>query len=865
MKLPLVRFCHSSLVCFSLILVLSLATSLLSNVTAQTACTFTIEMFDEGGDGWKDSRITVISNGITSTHSLPNGFKGTSTFQATNGKAVILNFTQGAFATEVAFNLLSPDGLVLYSSGPVGAPAPASGEHYFRPAYCPNCPAPKVDSVKVNQITDTTAVVTWKAVSGGKRYTLRYGPKGFPLDKGLNIDSVSTNAKLSGLNPDVEYEVYLLAKCGADSSSIFTGPIIFKTTYNPKKAGSTCIYTLELFDSGNNGWNGAFLRATLNGVNTDFTMAIGASVIHQYSVTGNYPIVFSYNAGLAESEISYRIKDPSGKVIFSDGPFPTRGEVFRTIACPSCPGPMKISNVDINADNAIIAWDTFPGATGNYILEYGPIGFTLGKGKTATFAGKTASGTLSGLKENTWYDVYVKLNCGAESSKITGPLTFKTRWMNDIGVAGLFAPDFVNGCNFKSDQKLTISIKNYGQSPQTLFKFLFAVNGTPANITIPQDGLYTGVVGNDSTYTIEFETPWNFSVPGLYAIEAWTVLKNDSAAVNDTFRMTVVTAHPKPLKEDFEDELIPETWSYNGLIYKQSSHNNTTKVLAKNLSKSDDKFMVTTQRIGPLALKDSFLFDYRLVSFPDGKTAFIPGSKDKLEVQVSTDCGVNFTTVFTIDSASHKPTLDMTRKVIQLSQFAGKAITIRFLATWGKGDYWLDIDNINIPGCPSSLYLNADVINSYLGNATGLIELKPFFGDNPFQYKWSNGDTSRVIFNLRPGIYRVTVTDANGCSDTRSFNISLLVNDQEQPESPDIKLFPNPASHMATLRIKLSFPTDFEIKIINSRGQVLYQAKRTNQEDFETEIDLSDYPPGLFFLRVFGQNLQHVAKLVIAR
>jgi hypothetical protein len=244
MKLPLVRFCHSSLVCFSLILVLSLATSLLSNVTAQTACTFTIEMFDEGGDGWKDSRITVISNGITSTHSLPNGFKGTSTFQATNGKAVILNFTQGAFATEVAFNLLSPDGLVLYSSGPVGAPAPASGEHYFRPAYCPNCPAPKVDSVKVNQITDTTAVVTWKAVSGGKRYTLRYGPKGFPLDKGLNIDSVSTNAKLSGLNPDVEYEVYLLAKCGADSSSIFTGPIIFKTTYNPKKAGSTCIYTL---------------------------------------------------------------------------------------------------------------------------------------------------------------------------------------------------------------------------------------------------------------------------------------------------------------------------------------------------------------------------------------------------------------------------------------------------------------------------------------------------------------------------------------------------------------------------------------------------------------------------------------------
>ncbi len=865
MKIRPMKYKRSTPSIFLLIAIVLVWFAANSPLFAQT-CTFTIEMLDEAGDGWKDNKLTVISNKDTTTHTLTAGFKGTSTFQVKAATVVKLFFTSGAFATEVAFNLYNPDGLLLYSSGPVGAPAPKAGEHYFRPAYCPNCPAPKASSITFSQITDTTATVQWSAVTGGKRYILRYGPKGFPIDKGLSIDSVSTNAKLTGLNPDVEYDVYLLAKCGVDSSSIFIGPVSFRTTYYPTKAGSSCTYTIELADAGNNGWNGALLRARHKGVNSDFTMAIGSSVTHQFVATGNFPIEFSYLPGAAESENSYKIKDASGKVIFSDGPFPKQGKVFTTIACPTCPGPQKIWMADVNANNAIIAWEPPASLTGNFLVEVGPVGFTLGKGKTTTFAGTVTKGTIPGLKENTWYDVYLKFSCGTEFSKTVGPITFKTIWMNDIGVSGLAAPNFQTGCNFKSDEKLTISITNYGQAPQTLFKFLFAVNGKPANVTIPQDGLYTGVVGNDSTYTIEFETPWDFSVPGLYFIDAWTEMKNDSNIVNDTFRLTILTASPKPLKEDFEDEAVPEIWSHNGLIFKKATHNNVSNVISKNLTAVNNKFTLTTHRVGTMALKDSLIFEYRWVSFPDGKTAFVPGAKDKLEVQVSTDCGVSFTTVLTIDSLNHKPSVDMTRKVIQLGQYAGKALNVRFIGTWGKGDYWLDLDNINIPGCPASLYLFADVEPSYWGLPTGLIAMKPFFGDQPISYKWSNGDTSRVIFNLPPGRYTVSVTDANGCSDSRTFNIGVLVTDEEVAlTQPDILVFPNPASNYATLRVQFPKPEDFSFRLLNTQGQILQTTDYRSQSFSELKLDLSPHPPGLYFVQVIQNGFSHQSKLMIIR
>lgn len=58
------------------------------------------------------------------------------------------------------------------------------------------------------------------------------------------------------------------------------------------------------------------------------------------------------------------------------------------------------------------------------------------------------------------------------------------------------------------------------------------------------------------------------------------------------------------------------------------------------------------------------------------------------------------------------------------------------------------------------------VVSGGSANCTSLGDLTATAtnGTPPFIYAWSNGDTTRIAKNLPPGLYSVTVTDANGCS-----------------------------------------------------------------------------------------------------
>lgn len=76
---------------------------------------------------------------------------------------------------------------------------------------------------------------------------------------------------------------------------------------------------------------------------------------------------------------------------------------------PSCPYPNHVVVTDIYKDSAVIAW-TERGSATEWILEYGPSGFTLGTGTTIQVTQNPF--TLNGLYANTGYDVYVRSNCG---------------------------------------------------------------------------------------------------------------------------------------------------------------------------------------------------------------------------------------------------------------------------------------------------------------------------------------------------------------------------------------------------------------------------------------------------------------------
>ena len=54
---------------------------------------------------------------------------------------------------------------------------------------------------------------------------------------------------------------------------------------------------------------------------------------------------------------------------------------------------------------------------------------------------------------------------------------------------------------------------------------------------------------------------------------------------------------------------------------------------------------------------------------------------------------------------------------------------------------------------------------------SGSISLVVIGGTTPYRYLWSNGSTSQNLTNIAPGSYAVTVTDARGCTQSRTFSV----------------------------------------------------------------------------------------------
>jgi hypothetical protein len=89
------------------------------------------------------------------------------------------------------------------------------------------------------------------------------------------------------------------------------------------------------------------------------------------------------------------------------------------------------------------------------------------------------------------------------------------------------------------------------------------------------------------------------------------------------------------------------------------------------------------------------------------------------------------------------------------------------------------------PIIPTTLLFPPDCSN----HSNGAITISTEGGSPPYDYNWNTGDDTGTIDNLPPGLYEVTITDANGC--TADFSWILEADDQIEPvvEGIDIIAF----------------------------------------------------------------------------
>ncbi|MFN0033621.1 MAG: T9SS type A sorting domain-containing protein [Saprospiraceae bacterium] len=115
----------------------------------------------------------------------------------------------------------------------------------------------------------------------------------------------------------------------------------------------------------------------------------------------------------------------------------------------------------------------------------------------------------------------------------------------------------------------------------------------------------------------------------------------------------------------------------------------------------------------------------------------------------------------------------------------------------------------------------------------GAAHISIMSGTPPYQYQWSNGDTTLFIENLAAGTYTVSVTDVNGCSTTAT----VLVIDQGLPVETSMFSFTpcgyasgtatiNPTA--GTLPYQFQWSTGETTQMIDSLAEGTYTATVTD-------------------------------------
>ncbi len=114
-----------------------------------------------------------------------------------------------------------------------------------------------------------------------------------------------------------------------------------------------------------------------------------------------------------------------------------------------------------------------------------------------------------------------------------------------------------------------------------------------------------------------------------------------------------------------------------------------------------------------------------------------------------------------------------------------------------------DTDSITITE-PAALAASAVVDNNETCLSKGAATASASGGTAPYAYLWDNGDTTASITGVDAGMYSVTITDGNGCSDTASITITS----QTKPIA-DFTSSPNTGSsipHLVTFMDQSTLP-----------------------------------------------------------
>ena len=380
--------------------------------------------------GWGNNRIEIVNSSGVVEYTLGENFLQGSSFTETVmlciGQSYTVEVSQTDFLSSyIGLNIVK-GGNVQTSYAPSTSTALGTQMAQFTANCNTSCPTPTSLAYIAGK---NESNFTFDQNGGSATYLYQWGPVGFAQSTGTisgSLDSTTSNSFLiTGLSAASCYDVFVVAHCGSAGFSDTLGPLTFCT--NLCDTTDLCTWTMSMYDSFGDGWNGAEVQVLYNGVfGQSFTLPSGNSSITEFKVcSGTQITVVNSAAGSYPAEVSYVMSNAAGtqstSVSATAFALGIQDTLFSNCVVVSCPTPSNLTNTNIGASTADISWT---GGTGTFSYEYRAQGTTVGQMMGGTTTSTTAS--LTGLTSATTYDFFVKEVCGPGDTSMTMYHTFTT-------------------------------------------------------------------------------------------------------------------------------------------------------------------------------------------------------------------------------------------------------------------------------------------------------------------------------------------------------------------------------------------------------------------------------------------------------
>lgn len=261
---------------------------------------FTLDMLDTYGDGWNGGTLSHYEDGNFIDDYMADGFGTILEFCVSGLTQVVLNYTPGSWEEENSFSITDDAGNLLYEDGP----NPVSGDVFVYMVHaigdCDDSD-PDLDVRDFDQDYATTCDGDCDDFSAT-----------------LNVDDF-----------DADGETSCAGDCDDFDSSVGMADI---DGDGFGRCADAC-YSLELIDQWGDGWSGGSVSVYLeDGVIWRSFAAVDYGQTDTFCLMNGTSFSLGYTAGQWEQDNLYTLYDYTGTELFADGPNPSEGIMYSSVA-----------------------------------------------------------------------------------------------------------------------------------------------------------------------------------------------------------------------------------------------------------------------------------------------------------------------------------------------------------------------------------------------------------------------------------------------------------------------------------------------------------------------------------------------------